>query len=71
MISRSRRTLGVRAMPDGLDSGYCTLGDGAKAVVRVNLDGIWTCLCEHHRDTLLLALMFPAEKPEKPQRRTG
>lgn len=69
-ISRDRGTMGVRKMPDGLDSGNCHMGHNTDAVVRVNLDGIWTSLCQEHLDELLLALMFPAEAPPKPKVRS-
>lgn len=54
-ISRARRTLGVRFMPDDLDSGYCSLGCGAESIVRINIDGIWSQLLRRtprrvHRD---------------------
>lgn len=66
-ISTSRGTLGVRAMPDNLDSGTCFLRGCPSpinaGVVRVNLDGVWTVLCKRHRDQLRKALDNPEPVP--------
>jgi len=62
--SMAGRTVGVRSMPDGLDSGYCHLRDGNEGVVRVNLDGIWTVLCAKHRRQLMAELRKPAPLKE-------
>jgi hypothetical protein len=63
MISKSRRSLGVRNMPDHLDSGYCAccnqLGE-----VRINIDGVWSVLCLQHKEQLVAALLRPEPAPE-------
>jgi hypothetical protein len=59
-ISMSRGTLGVRSMPDKLDSNHCGLRCGKPAEVRINLDGIWTNLCLPH----LLAFREALNNPE-------
>lgn len=51
-ITTAAGSLGVGPMPDGRDSGRCHLRCGNDAVVRINLDGIWTTLCEDHRALL-------------------
>lgn len=63
-ISCERGTIGVRAMPDGLDGGNCHLRHNTPAVVRVNLDGIWVSLCQDHRNALSLMLTDPSPAPE-------
>jgi hypothetical protein len=63
VISTGPGTIGVREMPDHLDSGRCHLRDGNVAIVRVNLDGVWTSLCEDHRNTLISFLFKPHPKP--------
>lgn len=62
-ISCGSGTMGVREMPDRLDGGNCHLRDGRDAVVRVNLDGIYTSLCQEHRDALVGMLKMPLPKP--------
>lgn len=62
-ISVQRGTMGVREMPDGLDSGGCHLRDGNDAVVRVNLDGIYVSLCGDHK----CALMHFMDSPLPPK----
>ena len=64
MISTGRRTLGVRAMPDKLDSGYCNCCQDY-AVVRINIDGIWTTLCDQHVAELVAALLNPEPAPKE------
>lgn len=68
-ISKSRGTIGVREMPDRLDSGHCHLLCATAAVVRINLDGIWIALCEDHRTFLLECINspLPAPPPAKPR----
>jgi hypothetical protein len=61
-ISRGRGTLGVRSMPDSLDSGYCT-NHNRKAAVRVNLGGSWANLCETCREDLVAMLDDPLPSP--------
>lgn len=62
-ISKSRGSLGVRSMPDRLDSGGCFLRDTSPGVVRVNIDGIWSVLCAEHRDALASFLSDPLPAP--------
>lgn len=62
-ISRSPGTMGVRRMPDDLDSGYCHLRDNRPGVVRINLDGIWVVLCAEHLTNLRRMLDKPEPAP--------
>ncbi len=64
-ISMHRDSIGVRRMPDGLDSGGCHICRRvSEAVVRVNLGGIWTSLCVEHRDLLRQQLDRPMPAPK-------
>ena len=61
-INHGRQGMGVRLMPDNLDSGYCHLCIEV-AVVRTNLGGVYTSLCAEHRDALRAMLDDPAPAP--------
>lgn len=58
LISKGRGTMGVRLMPDALDSGGCHVGCTGEGVVRINLDGMWCTLCADHRDALVKFLLY-------------
>ncbi len=61
-ISHDADSLGVREMPDALDSGGCHLRCSSPAVVRVNTGGVYTSLCVEHRDALVHFLSNPLPK---------
>jgi hypothetical protein len=63
VIRPEKGTLGVRRMPDKLDSNTCHLRCGKPAVVRINLDGIYTSLCEPHRAAFFEAFIEPLRSP--------
>lgn len=62
VINHGRDSMGVRLMPDNLDSGYCHICTEV-AVVRTNLGGVYTSLCDAHRDALRAMLDAPAPAP--------
>jgi hypothetical protein len=55
-ISKGRSTMGVVAYAD-----FCYLGCREPGTVRVNIDGIWTVLCEDHRRALISMLENPLQ----------
>lgn len=66
-INMSRHAIGVREMPDGLDSGNCHLCSGV-AEVRVCTGGVYTSLCGPHRIALADFLRNPLPSPKKETR---
>lgn len=62
VISHDSASLGVREMPDALDSGGCHLRCSSPAVVRVNTGGVYTSMCAEHRDALVHFLSNPLPK---------
>ena len=63
-ISMSRHAIGVRLMPDRLDSGKCHLCS-SDAEVRVCTGGVYTSLCGDHRTALADFLRNPLPSPLK------
>lgn len=56
-VTTARRSLGARLL-DPLDPVWCS-GCGADALMRVNVDGVWSYLCASCRDAFVGFLLAP------------